>query len=208
MSDRIKWLMGVAVVSLLGAALVTPVTAHINNSVGHVWNDHLKGLATETFYTKAASNNRFLPSSNLPVGKTLRGVWGAIEKGNEAAWHVETYAQRLPADVAAHYIPSGTAAPSACPGSVTNAQARPGHLCIYEGVTQNIGSPPPPVCIFRAAQTANQCYQVTGRDGFGFAIFSTNEESQYFASGSWAVTAASSTPSITARVSARTLSGE
>jgi hypothetical protein len=211
MSDRMKWLIGVAVVSLLGAALVAPVTAHPPENYGHVWEAHLKPHALDDIYSRAASNNRFLPNSNLPVGKTMRGVWGAIETGNAAAHHIQTFQQRLPANVVANYVVTNGAATlgtSNCPGTLNNPRARPGHLCVYEGYNLNLAGDFR-FCFFRGNQLSQACQAVVGRDGFGLAVFPEILGDQYIAIGTWAVTAARRTPVASARLpgSAKALVG-
>jgi hypothetical protein len=81
----------------------------------------------------------------------------------------------------AHYIASGTAPPSACPGNATTPAADPGHLCVYESApalnaTGRVFDP-----IGGANDTANKY-------GAGVAATST-AAGDFRVRGSWAVTA-------------------
>ena len=46
--------------AVIGAVMITPAGAHISSTVGHLWNDHIKGEVTDLVYTKAKANDRFL----------------------------------------------------------------------------------------------------------------------------------------------------
>jgi hypothetical protein len=80
-----------------------------------------------------------------------------------------------------HYLAPGEAPPAECPGSTTNPQALPGHLCLYASLVQNVSE----VCVFNPNN--DNCAQTSLR-GFGVAITSAGAGG-YWAQGSWAVTA-------------------
>jgi len=51
-----------------------------------------------------------------------------------------SYVFTLTAGATAHYIPFGTTPPTGCPGTGSNPQAAPGHLCLYEILATNVSS--------------------------------------------------------------------
>lgn len=207
MHSRLKMLVAAAAVVTIGAALVVPVSADVTSDVDHTWS-HLKGKAQGLFYTKGQSNARY--HGALPPGKTMVGDWGVIEDNNLAAWHVESYPQRLPANVVPHYISTSTGSSPNCPGSVANPKARRGHLCVYEGFTNgNFAAHTGPAtrfCFFRGVQSSTACQTVTDRFGFGLSIFPADSTEQFFGGGTWAVTASRTGPTITSARALGTLS--
>jgi hypothetical protein len=122
----------------------------------------------------------------LPAGQTLRGNY-MLSQTNATATNFHnavSFGFRLSAAPTVHYINSGTAPPAQCPGTVTNPQAAPGHLCIYEVQASNVsagrGACNPEVsgCPGNSAS----------RDGFAVYGGVTGAGAVYMF-GSWAVTA-------------------
>ena len=115
--------------------------------------------------------------ATLPSGKTLKGHY-----------HIETDGSSLPADTGAgysyafplastpvgHFIADGTTPPSQCPGTVSNPEAAPGNLCVYEGPNHT-----------------NDTVQIgSNSDQFGFGLLvSQTASASYWSIGAWAVTA-------------------
>jgi len=79
-------------------------------------------------------------TGELPSGVTLRGVWGIAARSLGAA-SVQapiSFGLRVSSSVENHYV---SGAPTAeCPGNVNDPQAAPGHLCVYERSSTNIGA--------------------------------------------------------------------
>lgn len=122
----------------------------------------------------------------FPAGKTLRGNYmtaGNNGTGNNHSAY--SFGFRLSAAPTVHYIPAGTPPPADCPGTATNPQANPGHLCVFEVGAINAASRG--VC----NPEAGGCPGGTAsRDGFAvYAGIQTAGQSMYVF-GSWAVTAA------------------
>ena len=46
--------------AMAAAVLITPAGAHVGGTVGHLWKQHLLPLAKKSFYTKSASDARYL----------------------------------------------------------------------------------------------------------------------------------------------------
>jgi hypothetical protein len=122
----------------------------------------------------------------FPAGKTLRGTYmtaGNNGPGNNHSAY--SFGFRLPAAPIVHYIPVGSPVPADCPGTATNPQANPGHLCVFEvsainATTRGICNPESNGCPAGSAS----------RDGFAvFTGIQTAGQSMYVF-GSWAVTAA------------------
>ena len=110
----------------------------------------------------------------------------AGNNGSFTTHSAQSFGFRLSAAPIVHYITAGTTPPPDCPGSVTNPQANPGHLCAFEVHVQNatgfrgICNPEVKGCPAGAAS----------REGFAvYAAITTPGEGMYVF-GSWAVTAA------------------
>lgn len=83
------------------------------------------------------------PNGNMPGGNTLRGNWMALCDQNEpTCWTDIAFGYQMASPLVAHYIPVGTPASAACPGSGDNPLAAAGHLCVYETIESNITEGP------------------------------------------------------------------
>jgi hypothetical protein len=125
----------------------------------------------------------------LSPGKTVRGTFGDIDQavGAGQVFFAEiSFGFRLSAAPVGRYVPQGATPPAECPGTVTNPQAAPGNLCVYESTGVNV------------TVTRGTCddelfgcgasFGVANREGTGIVAFSTAAGTmQVF--GSWAVTA-------------------
>ena len=122
----------------------------------------------------------------LTAGKTIRGNWSVWEHGVSAGLYTVAgidFAFRLPTPPVPHYLNAGAPATAECPGSVTNPQAAPGHLCVYESGQANATQrrtcdPELSGCVFASSN----------REGIGVAISAT-AAGTVWAIGSWAATA-------------------
>jgi len=123
----------------------------------------------------------------FPAGKTLRGNYMTAGNNGPSTNHsAYSFGFRLSAAPTVHYITVGTPPPADCPGTVTNPQANPGHLCVFEVFAQNATA-------FRGvcdAETAGCPANSASREGFAvYAAIQTAGQGMYVF-GSWAVTAA------------------
>jgi hypothetical protein len=119
-------------------------------------------------------------TGDLPAGVTLRGTWGGEGSASGAGDYrgsTAMFGLRLPASPARHFIPDGGVPPASCPGTLTNPQAAPGHLCVYQG--SNISN---------QSTGIDETNAGTGRYGFTFLIFAL-AAGNYWSYGTWAVTA-------------------
>jgi hypothetical protein len=120
----------------------------------------------------------------LPSGRTVRGSYAitdhAFGAGNTESGSI-SYGFQLSSPPTPHYIAVGGPAHPSCPGTAVAPEARPGHLCVYEGYRSNIlnwGFVDPP-----------NWYGGTLRP-YGIVIWvAANGGGFFMVSGSWAVTA-------------------
>lgn len=122
---------------------------------------------------------------SLPSGKTVRGAYAltdfAFNAGNSESGTI-SYGFQLASAPTPHYIPVGGHATAECPGSGAAPEAKPGHLCVYEGYRAN-------VLQLGFADPLNW-YGGANRP-YGTAIWLSSAAGGFFMiSGSWAVTAA------------------
>jgi len=120
----------------------------------------------------------------LPGGKTIRGYWGwysTVTASGQFAGDFQSFGGfTLAAPPTAHYVAFNASPPSQCPGTLSNPQAAPGNLCVYESVRGNLAQPQ--VCNMNFCPASGPA---------GFAVYSTSLASGVtFARGTWAVTAA------------------
>jgi hypothetical protein len=122
----------------------------------------------------------------LPAGKTVRGNWSVWAHSVPAGLYVVSaieFGFRLASAPTPNYLNAGAPATANCPGSVTNPQAAPGQLCVYESSSSNATQrrtcdPETALCLFASSN----------REGLGVAINAT-ATGTVWAIGSWAVTA-------------------
>jgi hypothetical protein len=76
----------------------------------------------------------------FPSGKTARGAYAAsgfATAGAQVFRDAQSFFYQLSAEPDTHFVASGSPAPAQCPGTKELPQALPGHLCVYEHVSQN-----------------------------------------------------------------------
>jgi hypothetical protein len=120
----------------------------------------------------------------LPSGNTLRGVFapgGTAADADSLAQESISFGFTTAGFPTVHYIPSGTSPPPECPGTKTQPEAAPGHLCLYEAHAGNVSA----ICVFNPI--TNACGEAAVR-GFGVAITAA-ASGDFWLQGSWAVTA-------------------
>lgn len=113
----------------------------------------------------------------LPSGKTIRGTYVVLDTATAAGNQGQTaisFGFRLTSAPTRHYINLGAPPPAECPGSGSNPEAQPGHLCLYETFNSNTSSP--------GVQAVSD--PRSGAEAFVASAAAGN----YFMFGSWAVT--------------------
>jgi Collagen triple helix repeat (20 copies) len=110
--------------------------------------------------------------TTLPPGKMLTGQWAFRNKG-VPAYAVVTFGLRLNRVPAEHEVPPAT---PKCPGTTSNPEALPGHLCIYVAESFNWGG-------FFSDKT------VDPKSGFVGLANPEDFAEAFLGTGSWAVTA-------------------
>jgi hypothetical protein len=122
-----------------------------------------------------------IPGGDPPLGMTIRGAWAL--NGAVLTWAGYSFGYELSQAPTPHFIPAGAASPAGCPGTATNPEADPGHLCVYEDA-DSVGGNPNFDCVFdplgSTCSTAN-------RRGFGISQ-SAGGGGAWFSGGTWAVT--------------------
>ena len=121
-------------VALIAAALAigvvmvaTPASAITNWT--NVWNNHIKPKADQRYVKKSAI-------------KTIQGNYAAglqAANTNDDGWDSISFGFELASAPQEHFLPAGAASTAQCPGTAVNPLAAPGHLCVYESVSQNRG---------------------------------------------------------------------
>lgn len=121
------------------------------------------------------------PDGNLPAGKTVRGTFAMYNTaGGTFEWTYDSisFGYRLAAPPALHYIKEATAPPAACPGTVGAPAAAAGHLCVFEGNSNNASS---------NRNVVNQSGAEASRQGA--SVYTTPAAAgNYYTFGTWAVT--------------------
>lgn len=165
--------------AMVAATFITPAGAHISDSVSHLWDQHVKSLVEQDFYTKQQSNNRYQSKRVLGSGQSQSGAFSAAA-GNStgaAGWLGVgiTYEQPLAAPIDNNNIVDvrDASAPN-CPGI---GQAAPGYLCLYNTITSGVDP---------AYMYSEESY-VNGR--IGVVIYFPVNGDQPYVGGTYTVTA-------------------
>ena len=145
----------------------------------------LQGLPGATGATGApgAKGDQGVPGpfpGTLPAGKTIRGVWVALDHAsaaNEEHQVAISYGFQLASAPVLHHIKAGIPPPAECPGTGANPQAQPGHLCLFETFASNV--------------TASRGVQAVSDPRSGAEIHQrATAAGNSYTFGSWAVTSA------------------
>lgn len=141
--DRLAFL---AVGVLLGVLLVSPVGAHVTDSLDHLWNGdgHIKDKVSALGDGRWAADNhnhnktylRFSPDGYLPAGKTLTGVVSGAGLDQYALFSEISF--QVPINFVPQVVIVDDSDPDGCPGTANNPKADPGYLCIYTGFSSNV----------------------------------------------------------------------
>ena len=124
------------------------------------------------------------PSGNLPSGATIRGTYAASTDVSTTGKGYDSisFGFQLASAPTAHYIPRATTPPTGCPGTSSDPQASPGHVCIYEVGGSGQRS------VFNPASVANGG-QFTTASRWGTGVIVTTGGGHVDVYGVWAVTA-------------------
>ena len=120
----------------IGSLLITPVGAHVSDSISHLWDgdqghikDKVKGFGDSRYQRLGANHNP------LPAGKSLTGaVAGRIQSEGQYQLEAISWGGKLKFEPTVEFVAVDPKAPSDnCPGSPGNPEAEPGYLCVYNG---------------------------------------------------------------------------
>jgi hypothetical protein len=158
----------------IGVVMVaTPAGAHVS-SWAHNWNKHIKPKADKRYVKKSAI-------------RTIQGHYaggGRAATTSDYAWDQISFGFELASAPAEHFLPVGSPSTSQCPGTAGNPQAAPGHLCVYEAISDNRSD----VIPFGATGTPSSA----SRWGAGL-WFIPAAAGNFYSYGTWAVTAPAGT---------------
>lgn len=84
-----KWIIALAGL-IVGALLLSPVTAHVNNRFGHLWNDHIKSKADKRYealaknpWARVAENGTLVKGRGIEdTSRDSAGVYFVFFKRN------------------------------------------------------------------------------------------------------------------------------
>jgi hypothetical protein len=166
--------------SLTGADIIESSLAQVPsanqaNSANSANTANSANSANDAAHLGGLPASRFLSEGSLRSGQTLTGAyaWAGFIGGGE---FVPATAISFPIPLAAgptpNYLPPGSAATAACPGTVNDPDATPGNLCIY--ADRQDGAAP--------------ILEAEGSGRTGFRLFPNDTGNTQY-NGTWAVTA-------------------
>jgi hypothetical protein len=118
-------------------------------------------------------------TASIPSGLTIRGAY-LVRMNTETTGSGYSFGVQLASAPVVHYVNTGNTPPAECPGTKTNPQALPGHLCLYES---NLSTGVTSKCVLDT--TTNVC-GTANRWGFGLTGTATINGAYFW--GTWAVT--------------------
>jgi hypothetical protein len=179
-TDLSLWILGLLAVALMVATCKGDMGSTGPNGVmGSTGSTGPTGPTGPTGLTGPPG----MPGAALPSGSTMRGTYANYNANVTTGQFVVTavgYSFTLASAVTPHYIAVGTIPPAGCPGTNTNPQASPGHLCAYETITSNVTT--------RYIGSLNDVSGTTTPWGFIVATSATGAGLMY-SWGVWAATA-------------------
>jgi hypothetical protein len=169
--------LAAAIGLLVGGILasVTPAGASLAVNWDRVWKQQIKPRADMRYHTKAKANAKF-----APYPKLVRGVLSVQASPGGASKSVGggySFGVTFASAPTAHIIVPGGLVPAGCSGTLETPNAKPGHLCIFQGIRNNVGSET--VC-----SGDNVCGQGS-RFGFFYLAFASTSDT-VDVSGTWA----------------------
>jgi hypothetical protein len=121
-----------------GGLLVPPAAGALGIDWGAAWKHEIQPRADQRYYTKSQVQKKFAQTPRV-----LRGTYGvegyAPNTSVGLATEIDFGGITLTEAPQEHFISFNETPPAACPGTQTMPDAKPGHLCVYETTTQNIG---------------------------------------------------------------------
>lgn len=135
---------------MLGALLMSPVGAHIGDSVSHLWGTHIKAkvrtFGDGRWAAKAHRHDsrymRYGAGATLAPGQSETGAIAARENGATGG---AVMADHISFQVPLGFTPTihlvardAVSPPAGCTGSAGNPGADPGHLCIFTGFSSGV----------------------------------------------------------------------
>ncbi len=147
-------LAGLAMVTPAGATLRQEAQAVAKQNWSKIWKKKLQNKADKRYWTKAQADSRYAgkadsytkPESDAKYQdkqQIYRGTYlvGAPSTAAGAYFFGDlSYGVTLAAAPTAHYIKSGAAVPPGCSGTAAAPSAEPGHLCVFESTSSNVGA--------------------------------------------------------------------
>ena len=130
---------------LVGALLVSPVGAHVTDSIDHLWGgdghikDKVKSLGDNRWADEGHRHDRRYKrlgvNARIPAGKSITGVIaGRTHAPNEFILQPISFDGELASAPIVEFVGEGDITPTeGCPGDVENPLSAPGYLCIYTG---------------------------------------------------------------------------
>jgi hypothetical protein len=126
-----------------------------------------------------------LPSA-VAQGTRFAGSYyagGTATAAGQVEFSTISFGFALPTAPTPHFIAKGAPPPAACPGNVNAPAAQPGHLCIYEGASSNVGTTQ--AFLDPATGDVNTVVRTWG----AVVLVRSAATGDFFSGGSWAVTA-------------------
>jgi Collagen triple helix repeat (20 copies) len=118
--------------------------------------------------------------TTLPSGRTLRGSYAITASASGTTARVGVpFEFTLSAKPTVHRIAAGEAATTECPGSVTDPEAQPGNLCVYEKTLSNA----------KEVEIFDPTTGTAGSSQFGWYARLNATAAEGLSYGTWAVTA-------------------
>ena len=144
------------------------VSQSVATSWKKIWKKNLRPLADRRYYTKAQSDAKYQPQGAYetagsgytkaetysraetygkaesdarfaPFPTLLTGAYGQQEDGSTLIVEPLSWGFRLAAAPTTHYIETGDPVPAGCSGTAEAPNADPGHLCVFESGSSNVG---------------------------------------------------------------------
>jgi hypothetical protein len=125
-----------------------------------------------------------VPGGDVPPGTTITGSYFVAfhaAAANDTGVTSLSFGYALDGPPAQQLVRAGQSPTTACPGSVTDPQAQPGYLCVYESASMNAGT----VCVTSSVPF----YDCDSADPFGAGVWVQSAAAgETWTNGVWALT--------------------
>jgi hypothetical protein len=124
----VQLLGGVAI----GALLVSPVGAHVGDSISHLWggDGHIKDKVVnlgDSRYQRFGANH-----NPLPPGQTMTGtISERVQVNDQYVLTAVSFGGKLRFTPTVEILADDAPSTENCPGTAANPSARPGYFCVY-----------------------------------------------------------------------------